>query len=86
MKPCLECGAPSQGPRCEAHTRRRDRNLARGKLDCIYLRDGGICQLGGHPVPRTDATLHHVIRHVAGGSDDDSNLVLACRPHNSAAG
>lgn len=89
MRPCLHPGCGRLTPsssRCPEHRIRRNPNLARTLLDTIYLRDGGTCQIGNHPVPRPDATLDHITPTSAGGGDDPNNLRLACRTHNSQRG
>lgn len=88
MRPCLHpgCGRLSRTSRCPTHQIRRDPNLARSLLDKVYLRDGGICWIGEHWVPRPDATLDHVTPLAAGGGDTPANLRLACRSHNSQRG
>lgn len=89
VRPCLQpgCGRLTPtGSRCPEHRIRRDPNLARSMLDTVYLRDGGICWIGSHPVRRRDATLDHVIPLSANGGNDLNNLRLACRTHNSSRG
>ncbi len=55
-------------------------------LDELYERDGGECQLGNHPMLREDATRDHIRPRSRGGSDEDSNIQLACGPCNYAKG
>jgi 5-methylcytosine-specific restriction protein A len=84
--------AVSRG-RCELHplparthelsaTRRgydyRWRQVARSVLE----RDGYLCRYCGGPA----TTVDHLIPKARGGTDDDGNLVAACRPCNSAKG
>lgn len=66
--------------------------IVRGKekemisIDELYERDGGTCQIGGHPVSRKDATRDHVHPKVKGGSSKDSNIQLACKSCNHLKG
>ena len=52
----------------------------------IKARDEHRCVYCGATAETSGSHLHldHVIPHVAGGADDASNLVLACRSCNSA--
>lgn len=53
----------------------------------ILERDGGICQFCHKgPLVGDDATVDHWIAKDAGGTDDPSNLVTACRSCNSRKG
>jgi 5-methylcytosine-specific restriction endonuclease McrA len=55
----------------------------------LYLRDGFQCQYCGSDLRRVapaDITLDHLVCQCEGGSDHDSNLVVACRSCNSARG
>jgi len=56
------------------------------QLTCnaIFRRDGGACRACGREVkqvsanPLTRAETHHIVYRSAGGTDDESNLVLLC--------
>lgn len=51
-----------------------------------YIRDkyGGVCQYQwGGCTYDSDTTVDHIIAKVNGGTDDEENLILACRTCNS---
>ena len=50
----------------------------------IYDRDGGICGYCGHKLALDGYTVDHVHPLALGGSDEESNLTVACRPCNSS--
>jgi hypothetical protein len=87
---CLQpgCGALTDDGRCSIH--KRNKSLAREMLDFIYARDRGVCGLCGESVPwglrGTRQPRSPSIHHVAGTSDHESNLVLACLVCNQEAG
>jgi 5-methylcytosine-specific restriction endonuclease McrA len=55
-------------------------------LDELYERDGGVCQIGSHPMSREDATRDHIRPKARGGGDGNHNIQLACGPCNWAKG
>ncbi len=76
-----------------AHTARHRLALLRGWV-CAYCLEGLQCgQCGAHDEyqptqgpTRSRATADHIVPIVAGGSDEDTNLVLACGSCNSSKG
>lgn len=48
----------------------------------ILNRDGWICGYCGKALEGQDATVDHIIPIDAGGTDDDHNLIAACRSDN----
>lgn len=49
----------------------------------VLNRDGWICLLScGKPLEGADATVDHITPKAAGGTDDESNLIAACRTCN----
>ena len=76
----------------DEHTPRKDSNKARRGLsnqrwrdlrDRIYERDGRQCQYCGDT---NDLTCDHIVPLLRGGTNDESNLTIACRPCNSSKG
>lgn len=102
MKSCLDCGALiRRGSRCAKHqapierARQRRQPYRKGYKDAAYaqtsvraiwVRDRGVCQIGGEPCPLSDATKDHIVPLSQGGSNDPANLRLVCRSHNSSRG
>lgn len=89
LKPCLDCGALSPGPRCPAHQRARDgaRYARRGTrqqrgLDATYdrnrailLANATVCAHCGRPgTPDDPLTAGHIVARVDGGTNDLANL------------
>lgn len=74
--------------RAKDKQKRQAERLARveWQLTCnaIYRRDGGCCRVCGRSVKRVSADpsvraeTHHIVYRSAGGSDDESNLILCC--------
>lgn len=56
---------------------RRARVIERDGSDCAYCR---------RALVDTQITIDHVMPKKLGGSNDDGNLVVACRPCNSSKG
>lgn len=95
-RPCLDCGRLTRaGSRCEGcrRTTVRRRSWAQGSATAqgygyawrqvtrrVLDRDGHVCRYCGGSAD----TVDHVVPKARGGSDDESNLVAACRPCNSA--
>jgi 5-methylcytosine-specific restriction endonuclease McrA len=86
LKICIVCGDLSQHARCPKHQLTKSSATRRGydsqwqrTSARIIARDGGVCSYCGGVADTTD----HVIPKKRGGTDDDSNLVAACRPCNS---
>lgn len=52
----------------------------------VYERDGGICRYCDAPLTLEESTIDHVLAVVRGGTDDISNLALACQPCNASKG
>lgn len=52
--------------------------------DRILARDGGTCQLRRPGCTILADVVDHVLNRARGGSDDDSNLVAACRACNES--
>lgn len=53
----------------------------------IYLRDGCACAWCGAKVEDgTQLTLDHLVPHCKGGSNDETNLVTACKHCNDSRG
>jgi hypothetical protein len=59
---------------------RKKRNPSRRDLYTMY---GGVCQYCLENIKYADATREHVIPKTHGGTNDDFNIVLACRKCNS---
>ena len=82
MKPCIECGKlVARGSRCAVHERKYGRAWAALSAR-ILARDGHRCHYCGKPA----RTVDHVLPVAAGGTDDPSNLVAACRRCNARKG
>lgn len=65
-------------------TKDRRKNIDRGMRLKIYKRDGYRCHYcGTHKGP---FQLDHIRPYSKGGTDDERNLVTACRPCNMARG
>ena len=92
MATCRDCGDTSRwiherkkadGTYALCRSCNRDRNKARQKLaaeayrkkKAFLKRGGSVCQECGKV---GHVELHHIIRLVDGGSNDDSNLILLC--------
>ncbi|MEU1881913.1 HNH endonuclease [Streptosporangium sp. NPDC020072] len=56
---------------------------AKRQLSRIYKREKGICSWCKAPVPRDQASRDHVVSLKKGGTNDDSNVVLACKGCNA---
>ena len=90
-RPCLVCGAPSDGSRCERHATggwsawrpMRPANSygsAWRTLRAVVLAEEPRCRLCGAPASEVD----HILNRAAGGSDNRSNLRSICqRCHRS---
>jgi hypothetical protein len=55
----------------------------------LYIRDGFQCMYCGRDLknaPAADVTLDHLIPCIKGGTNENSNLVTACRACNSSRG
>lgn len=52
----------------------------------IYLRDGEACTYCGATSATDIMTLDHLLPHVAGGTNRESNLVTCCKTCNSSRG
>lgn len=60
---------------------RADKRLA------LYIRDGFACAYCGRALrdaPPAEVTLDHLLPRIAGGSNDATNLITACRSCNSS--
>jgi 5-methylcytosine-specific restriction endonuclease McrA len=70
-----------------ATTRTGTRPWRRIRLTVIAA-SGGICALGGEPLPKQShlITVDHIVPVAFGGTDDLSNLRAACKRHNSQRG
>lgn len=44
----------------------------------VYIRDKGMCQFCGQPVPRADLTYDHVVPRARGGRTTWNNVVVCC--------
>lgn len=86
----LDCANDAQGRR---EVPRRPFKIARSTRLAIYASAGWLCSLCGCPVrpdehsnhPRYP-TLDHILPRALGGSDEPSNLRLACRQCNTLRG
>lgn len=57
------------------------------KANSIKDRDGGTCQLQyGNCTHDQDLTVDHITAKVHGGTDDEWNLITACRSCNGSKG
>lgn len=52
----------------------------------VYVRDLGRCQYCGKFVPESEKTMEHYIPECRGGRATWENILLACKPCNSAKG
>lgn len=92
MKPCLDCGTPADGSRCQLCNRRRERTRKRPAYrqaynDPAYKR--ARLRLRGRPCHwcgRAGTTVDHLVPISRGGTNDDDNLVSACAKCNEARG
>lgn len=48
----------------------------------ILNRDGWVCGYCGDPLEGSNATVDHIVAIAHGGTDDDTNLISACRSCN----
>ena len=84
-RPCLTCGAPTDGSYCPAHT--RDRTLPTRVLP-LLLAESSTCVLCGEPIvePRGRTSGAPSVEHLDGNpaNDDPSNLALAHYGCNAA--
>lgn len=63
--------------------------ITKSRRLAIYLRDSFTCIYclrDLHGAAPSDVTLDHVVAWIDGGSDDECNLVTACRACNSSRG
>ena len=98
--PCKRCGdmfdtkttrvSAVNCPPCRFQARGRDWGIsAKG----LALRDGPVCAIGGETIDMSvkwpalgSPTVDHIVPRSMGGSDDPSNLQLACYLHNLQKG
>lgn len=88
MPPCLDCGTPSTSTRCTRCTRQRERrrgsSTARGYTSqwqrTARQHYGQPCHWCGRPADTAD----HLVPKAKGGTDDEANIVPACRSCNSS--
>jgi hypothetical protein len=102
LRPCLDCGTPTEGNRCAEHSatlqRTKDarrparrshaeQERRRAAVASHVERYGWLCPgHGGHP-PHPSADLTaDHIWQVADGGPEDGPLRVLCRPANSARG
>ena len=78
-------GPELMGKNAKERRRARDTPYPSTQLRRIYRRDMGFCQLCHEPCATADASREHLIRLVDGGSNKDSNIVLAHTWCNNAA-
>ena len=90
LKLCLVCSTLSHQSRCPSHRIKRPSATPRGYGSAwqrtsarVIARDGRECLLRLPGCAGTATTTDHVIPKKRGGTDDDSNLVAACRRCNS---
>lgn len=57
--------------------------IARKRRAAIYLRMGGRCGYCGRPIEPSDMQIDHMQPREYGGTDDDANLICACRQCNN---
>lgn len=62
------------------------RAIAPGLRRAVYERDNGVCRYCGRQLGSDSFTIDHVFPVAKGGGDEESNLVVACRPCNSSKG
>jgi 5-methylcytosine-specific restriction endonuclease McrA len=68
---------------CTYHLGFPQRKGSSVSLRTLYHMSKGICEYCGDKIPFQEATKDHVYPRDLGGSNDDFNLVLACRSCNS---
>lgn len=95
-KPCLHHGCAAtvrNGSWCPVHAPPQPTTAERGYGGSwartsarIIQRDGGVCQLRLSGCTVRATTTDHVVPKLHGGSDEDGNLVAACRHCNSSKG
>ena len=81
LKPCLTCGALSDGSYCPEHRRGGSTRQRRRTRAVVMIRDGHRCQLCGAPATDVD----HVLPVSEGGRDDPSNLRALCAHCNRSS-
>jgi hypothetical protein len=71
---------------CTRHIGIPERRGSSVSLRTLYNLSKGVCEYCGDKIPFAEATKDHVYPRSLGGSNDDFNLVLACRRCNSKKG
>lgn len=71
---------------CTHHLGVYERRGTSVSLRTLYSISKGTCEYCGDKIPFSEATKDHVYPRSLGGSNDDFNLVLACRSCNSRKG
>jgi 5-methylcytosine-specific restriction protein A len=82
LKPCIVCGVLSGDSRCAEHRRKRN-TTARGYGSGWQRKSRKI--IAAHPWcawcgASSDLTVDHIVALSRGGSSEDSNLMVLCRP------
>lgn len=60
--------------------------MATTPLDRLLFAQGGACFFCRHPIPRTEASVEHLVAITNGGSNDDENCVACCKSLNRLLG
>ena len=94
LKPCLDCGTLSDGPRCTEHRRARDRareadrpspsqrgyGHAWRKIRDQHLTEEPLCRwCRTAGEPDNPLTVDHITPKSRGGTDDPANLRTLCK-------
>jgi 5-methylcytosine-specific restriction endonuclease McrA len=88
MRACIQCGRPSNGPRCDQHAI-APRNRARASQATIraFVSTVTHCAICGQgPRPRDPFVCDHIIPRAHGGSDHPTNWQGAHRSCNGRKG
>jgi 5-methylcytosine-specific restriction endonuclease McrA len=55
-------------------------------LDRLMFAQGGLCFFCEKPLPKSDASVEHLVASANGGSNDDENCVVCCKSLNALLG
>lgn len=87
LRPCLDCGRPSAGPRCSAHALPRISARPHRRVRAQVLAEESLCWLCGKPGTADDPlTFDHVIPRAFGGATTRANARAAHASCNSSRG
>jgi hypothetical protein len=55
-------------------------------LDRLMFAQGGLCFFCKHPLPKSEASVEHLVASANGGSNNDENCVACCKAVNALLG